>query len=480
MNEERLHRLLSGVGEPERPTTAEWQAFLNRARRNRTTRMVFSALLTVALVAVSAVALSRYSTKRTDVPPAEQDQIVPVPIPEDPPESCSEGPSLESGSLGFVAYAGVTDLHIVDVETGHDQILVSGGSGFGRGFPGSGVQVSPDGRWITFGDGLVVPSGGGTVCAPLGRGLRDFRWTSGGMLVGLGDNVLVVGGPDRQPKTFDAGRFPIGSYALSPDGKSIAVSVFSPPDKTNDPLSVGMRGIWVLDLEGRVVGRPSTISLPGPEYKIAAWAPDGRSILYWVLFPNSASLNADGGPLHVVDISTGDRTEVSPGMPNDPGQVSMCGGSVVIADVPGRFAEQGHVITVLDPADWSSQPLPGEAGESYVDPSCNRDGAGRIVATAAPGVQGSLGEVEKETSIVWLEPDSGEVVDRTFVEGRISRFPLLMPDGQVIFEARERGAPEGGLYIHGTDGQVTLLVDHVRVDEYPYLGGVRFWDWHRP
>lgn len=87
--------------------------------------------------------------------------------------------------------------------------------------------------------------------------------------------------------------------------------------------------------------------------------------------------------------------------------------------------------------------------------------------------------MEKETSIVWLEPDSGEVVDRTFVEGRISRFPLLMPDGQVIFEARERGAPEGGLYIHGTDGQVTLLVDHVRVDEYPYLGGVRFWDWHR-
>lgn len=484
--EERLHRMMSNVGGDV--AEGAWTDFLSTAHRRHTRYRVVTAFAIVAAVVAAGVgtaAVLNMEGNDLDLMPADRN-IVPAPIPVDVPTGCPTPGEVDEGSLGTVAYLGATELHVVDVATGHDEILVQGGPGFGEGFFAGEVRISPDGRWVSFGEGLMVPTAGGEVCAPLGQGVQDLQWTPDGRAVALNGGSLTVGGPGLVANKIHDDFVPrFESFVMSPDGQRAAAAV-SPSAHETD-----RSGIWVVDISSEEVVRLTRTTTDPAGVVIAGWDPKGRWVLFWNTYPNSESAHADGSPLRALNIDSDETVELSDGMPRDRGQVASCDGFVVIADVPGRLAEEGHVITILDPADWTSHPLPGDEGESYVDPSCGGDEAetlDQIVATAAPGAEATLGEVEKQTSIVWLDPHSGEVFNRTAVPGRISRFPVMSPSGYVVFEARERGASEGELYLYGTydqpinplDGELTRLAEFVHVDDYPYLGGTRSWDWHQP
>src|SRR5207253_10802569 len=115
---------------------------------------VFAAILAVAGIAAAAWAFR-------GVRPAESGA-----------NSC--GPAR---GLGSVAYLRAGALHVADLSTCRDRVLVRDA--------GPPVRWSPDGRWIAFGDGRMVRAAGGAARRPLGTAMASWAWSPTGDFAGV-------------------------------------------------------------------------------------------------------------------------------------------------------------------------------------------------------------------------------------------------------------------------------------------------------
>ena len=268
--EDRLRNFIKSAGEAPRPTQAEWEAFISKAHRSRLVRRVVLAAAAAAVVVAAAIGGGTLVWDRA-APPTQP--AVPAPILTPAPQECGSAPDYRpDGALGAVAFARGGEVHLVDLTSGHDTILAEGATDI----LSLNVRMSPDGRWVVFGPGYVVPSGGGEVCAPLGE-IRDARWTPAGELAGLGDGVIMVGAPGggtREIALDDPG-LAIEDFVLNGSGRFAAARV-------TEPGGEGPPGaVWLIDLSG--AERPVEAFVPdtGLRVEVAGWDPRGRFIMAW-------------------------------------------------------------------------------------------------------------------------------------------------------------------------------------------------------
>lgn len=493
--EDRLHRLMSTVGQND-VDPGSWSDFVAVAHRHRSRHQIITtagALAAVVLVSLGTAAVLNLDRAEVDIPPSDRN-VVPVPLPEDVPSDCPTAPEFTEGPLGTVAYLGATELHVLDVATGEDWILVQGGAGFGEGLFTREVRISPDGRWVSFGGGLMVPTAGGEVCAPLGEGVHDLEWGPDGRIVALSDGEpdgeLVVGGVHETAVGHSYGGYPFKSLALSPDGHLAAVAAIPPDVRVSDHSDESsewrenLPGLWVIDLEASSDEVLKFSPLLGDQagIEIAGWSPDGQWILFWNTY-DAPSLDADGSPLRALEIETGDVVTITDAMISERDQMTWCAGRLVFTDGGGRGPTQDEkVIASTEPPGWVVAELhPSDFPGSYVDPACD-EGGKRLAATRA-----FTDGVGLSSLILWTEgTDQQTEIRPSGKVGQITGYihPKLSEDGStVVVEvmAPNMGGGDGAnelLVISGTERTILGLLGSP--SSFVHVGGSPSWDWHRP
>ncbi len=205
----------------------------------------------------------------------------------------------------------VSQIWLADVGTGRATQLTRGKKSC------SGVEWSPDGRWIAFTSSRVDdkaqlfaidPSGGEAVqLTKVETGVAGYAWSPDGKTIAFvaadpvskeskdrkerfGDFEVVrreyvfshlwtldvaeaLASPQSGRQRTSGKDYTVGAFAWSPDGARIAFSATVNSDVVNNATS----DIYVLDLAGDAVRK--IVSTPGPDGG-PRWSPDGRSILF--------------------------------------------------------------------------------------------------------------------------------------------------------------------------------------------------------
>jgi len=226
-------------------------------------------------------------------------------------------------------------------------------SGTGVGPP---VRFSPDGRWIAYGSGLVVPGPGRPVARPvrpLGQ-VTSWAWSlKGDRLAGITmSGRVVVGGVGSRPATL----VPFGARTLawSPDGRSLAVGM-------------GHR-LGVVSSAG---GAP-TILYSGPRkdsIDVIDWSPGGNWVLFFQRSPGRVSSALDAAPIS----GGGYHNVFDPVLPYAD-FLSWCGSTLALSGGGGGSASQGQQILTSAPPDWRTSDLSRDFRTSWIWPACSPSG----------------------------------------------------------------------------------------------------------
>lgn len=376
----------------------------------------------VALLAVSAAALVFVS------------QFGPLAGHPPPPASGCDG--IEGARLGWVVYVRRGSLHVLDLATCRDRVLLS----HGGAVP---VKWSPDGRWIAFADARVVSSAGGRITRPLGLGVSRWSWEwspRGDVLAGItGRDGVVVGGPGRPAEHLLPGRFGATGLAFDPSGDRIAVD------------GAGQR-VWVVDVESG--SRRQVYRTPGRKVAspiVAGWSPDGRWVLFWSDTLNSASLQADGLPLLAAPATGGRAVGVTDSMLVFRDFLAACGSRLVVSDGSDRYVNQGKVLVSVVPGPWSVTDLSRDRSRSWIWPACSPNGRW-IAATAAPNRPIPRFGVDRRS--IWLIASDGSTRRRVTDAPRVAdELPRWSADGRyVVFVRRAlRWCAPGRLFVAHVD-----------------------------
>lgn len=390
---------------------------------------------------------------------------------------CEFAPGLGTTELGAVAYVRDDALHVVDVATGEDRILVERGVQADESMP---VGWSPDGRWISFGPGRLVPAAGGRPCQPLGVDLFGLTWspTEALFVAKTADGALVAGvsgGPETELLPPGSG---VGSFAFDPSGRYVAAGFFQ-----REGERVKAAGIVLFDLQ---TGGKREVVGYGPEEgidpRVATWSPDGQWILYWDTFGLSASLSADGGPLKAIPVLGGEPVTVVDGMLFYRDFLTWCGNTLVVAAGGGRSVTEGKGLVAAQPPGWDADPLRERPEVSAFWPDCAPD---RWVAATV-----SESSPEAEFGTLPRRVDFFPLSDPTYPGGwSLPRMSAEFPQWSVnhpgeiviLFVGREP-APEGPATLYLQDGKATREVaDLGPVGSYygRYDYASRF-SWHQP
>lgn len=376
------------------------------------------------------------------------------------------------GGLGTVAYVRDGALHVVDVATCRDHVVVDRGAQ-------APVRWSPDGRWIAFGPAKVVATEGGEVLQPLGGGVDRWSWewsAVGDLLAGVTrGRGVVVGGPGEPPRRPLPDGWGGGGIAFDPSGQRLAAT------------GPGQRLIVVDVATGdrRRIYRTPEGELAPPI--VAGWSPDGDWVLFWSYTQASASLAADGLPLMAVPAEGGEAVTVATTLVYRD-FLAGCGSELVIAAGGDRYANVGKDLVSVTPARWGSVPVSDDAGRSFIWPACSPDGRW-VAATGAPDRRPPRFGTDPRS--IWLFATDGSTTVRlTDAADVADELPRWSADGRYVLFVR-RGlswkAP-GSLYLAQVDpasGHAVSIAGPV-ADLGPGGGyyGHSTWadrtDWYRP
>jgi hypothetical protein len=133
-------------------------------------------LILIALFAAAGLSVAAYLVVFVHLmhlmPPIPAPRSTPRSIVSVPPTkpTCPTARLPDAARLGEVAWIQAGSLEVIDLGTSRQTTLV----GTGAGPP---VRFSPDGRWLAFGDGEVVPSAGGAVQQPFGSPVKTWEWS---------------------------------------------------------------------------------------------------------------------------------------------------------------------------------------------------------------------------------------------------------------------------------------------------------------
>lgn len=337
-----------------------------------------------------------------------------------------------------MAYAADGSLHVVELSSRRSSVLVPKG-----GAPGVSlgpVSFSPDGRWVAFGQGLVVPAAGGTVCSPLGgRGSPSngsaywWQWLPGrDVLIGETTSgrlieAAVNGRVRRLPSQVNAG-------AVDPSGHYIAYG-YAP-----HPTAPGVEQIRVYDLATgsvRILYQVPRHKIAPPQ--VAQWSPDGKWVLFWPDFDNSASLAADGLPLIAVSAQTGTTVTVARVMLTYNNFLTWCGPRLVAAVGFDRYVTDGKRVVLAAPPAWRSNLLTAEPARSWYEPACSPDGRHIAVVSTRTGTEPVFDTWDRS---LWLLSLGGQPTKELLATPRFSyENPIWAADGRSILVVRRQSKP---------------------------------------
>jgi WD40-like Beta Propeller Repeat len=371
-----------------------------------------------------------------------------------------------NAGLGEVAWVEAGSLNIVDLDTCSDDVLLASGGA-------APVRFSADGRWVAFGDGLVLPAAGGPVRRPFGSPVGDWEWSStDDVLAGVTDRgALLVTRPYGEPDTLMPAGSGVGNPSFSPDGHRLAF------DRSGT-------GIQVMEVSG---GRARTI-LPVPDPssvpEVAGWSPDGRWVLYW-----RGPVNPDGGPLDAVPAAGGPWANVfDPVLPYRD-FIASCGGRIAVSIGSGQAVSVGKQIVLTGPPGWDYRNLTSDFARSWFWPACSPDGRW-LAATDTLSQDESANRTTPRG--LWLLATDGSS-RRLLVPGTegAPELPRWSSDGSVILavlRTRARLSSPGNLLLvrlTPRSGRASKIVrTTIDVGSAPGPGGHQGWadtiDWHRP
>lgn len=347
-----------------------------RHRRDRGVARYVTAFAIAAGGAYGAAAL--ISVSKTARPPR---QATAAPTPTIPGleaqgnSTCPRAPAFHSGTLGAVAYERSGALHVVRVSSGSDQTLKPKGVVANEAHP---VTWSPEGRWIAFGPGNLIPAAGGRACRPLGKKASGLMWSPTGdsFVAQTEDDALWQGKPSGAKRKLLPPNWGVDSYAFDPSGRFLAVARFY-----RTGLEIKGAGIWMLDLEAGTKNEVLALQTQGATPIVATWSPDGQWILYWETLGLSASLSADGGPLKAVPAAGGQPTTIVNEMLFYRDFLTWCDDTLVATAGGGREVTVDKHLVATVPPNWRAAHLEPPRGSSVFWPDCSPDGSS-VAATA--------------------------------------------------------------------------------------------------
>jgi Anaphase-promoting complex subunit 4 WD40 domain/WD40-like Beta Propeller Repeat len=369
----------------------------------RVTFVAVVALAGLGLVAASyfmLIPLVRPSTSSTASPSASGTHSPRKP-------ACPTQVLHDASGLGVVASIADGELTLIDLGSCKQSVLVASGAA-------PPVRFSPDGQWLAFGKGSVVPVAGGQVQKPLGSPISKWEWSpSEDLLAGVTAHGAVR---TAQPGGQAADVLPEGSgvhqLAFSPDGHRIAVD------------RVGI-GVQVVDL---ATGKTRTVfSEPDPAKapEVAGWSPDGRWVLYW-----RGPVRKEGGPLDAAPLSGGPWVNVfDPVLPYRD-FLSTCGKSIAVTGGSGKDVTVGKQIVLNGPPAWRFRNLTSDFTRSWMWPACSPNGRW-LAATDSFNQSESANRTIPRA--LWLLASDGS--SRRFLVPGTSgaiEFPRWSSDGTVI------------------------------------------------
>jgi len=333
-----------------------------------------------------------------------------------PGPRCASARAAGGTRLGAVAWVQDDALHLLDLDTCAERILVPQGAT-------SPVRFSHDGRWIAFGRGSIVAASGGEVQNPLPE-LTAWQWSPrSDLLAGVtAAGGVVLGGPERAARTLLPDATHAGHIAFSPNGRSVAVDA-------------GGDRIEVVDVAGRsatTIYRVTPGTTAPPE--VTGWSPDGRWVLFFARFPGKAAvpLNAapaDGGPwVNVFDpvLPYGDF-------------LSWCGDRLVLSGGGKRLPSEGNQILTSAPPQWRFRDLSVDFSRSWIWPSCSPNGRW-IASTVTPNARENP-PGEGARSLWLLAADRTRRIRMTTATSAAYELPRWSANGRFLLVVRRRANP---------------------------------------
>jgi Tol biopolymer transport system component len=334
------------------------------------------------------------------------------------------------------------------------------------------VRFSPDGRWVAFGDGNVVPAAGGEVRRPLGA-VSPWQWSpSDDLLAGVTIQAgVVVGGPASPSRALLADGSAAAHLAFSPDGHRLAVDV------GGDRIEV----LDVADAGATTVYRVSPGLTAPPE--VAGWSPDGDWVLFWSRFSGKA-----GVPLNAAPAAGGSWVNVFDPVLPYADFLTWCGRDLAFSGGAAQEPSVGNQILVSGPPGWRYLDLSADFGRSWTWPACSPDGRW-IAATASTNApQSPPGQGVRS---LWLLPtDGSRRIRLTDASDAAYEVPRWSADGRFVLVVRrglDPASPGAEVLIpidpsSGKLGRATIAVESL--GPAPGEGGHAAWsdisDWYRP
>jgi hypothetical protein len=424
-------------------------------------------LLTAAGLSVAGyfVVLAHLKSPRPPITAPRSSPRSTVSIPPAKP-ACPTARLPDAVRLGEVAWIRAGSLEVIDLGTCRQAILV----GTGAEPP---VRFSPDGRWVAFGDGQVVPASGGAVQRPFGSPVERWEWSpTADLLAGVNETGgVLMARPGRGPSTLLPAGSGVGHLAFSPDGRRLAV------DRTG-------HGIQVLDVE-RATARtvlPQQDAALVPE--VAGWSTDGNWILYW-----RGPVGNEGGPLDAVPSSGGPWVNVFDPVLPYPDFLSSCGSRIALSVGAGPEVSTGKQVVLTGPPDWAFDDLTDDFGRSWFWPACSPDGRW-VAATDTYNQKESANQTLPRA--LWLLASDGSS-RRLLVPGTNGalELPRWSSDGTVILvvlRSDSQWSSPGSLFlvrVNPSSGRLVKLVGPIAdLGSAPGPGGHQQWsaisDWYRP
>ncbi len=271
------------------------------------------------------------------------------------------------------------------------------------------VRWSGDGEYLGFGDGAVVPVGGGVVSHPLGtlaaavaEAAPSWSWApSGHTLFGVTrDGGVSEAAPGATPRRLLPPGWGATSLAVSANGRTLAAG----RSLTAHGRAPTEQEVWLIPLPS---GRHRELFHAAQGTVAAPWvhgfSPDGHWLLAWEDSLDSASLAADGLPLLALSTESPRTETVGEGTLTADGALGWCGDTLVyVLDRGGREVTLADTLALAEPPLWRPHALqsPRTPGRlSFLAPACTDSGSELAVAAGPAGNDDPLGSEQRR---IWL------------------------------------------------------------------------------
>jgi hypothetical protein len=423
-------------------------------RSLRSGRPIVAALVAVTLLMAACATTPGHSTATPAAPT---------------PGSCAASDVRDASRLGSVAYVSSGALHVVDVATCRDRVLVSAGVH-------PPVRFSPSGAWIAFGQASVVSTAGGAVTTPLGGPAASWEWSpTEDLLAGTANGSLVLGAPDGAARRLPPDSSRAWGISFSPDGQTIATAE---GDRMIAVVSVALaaRHTAYRIPEGSVAG-----------VAVAGWSSDGTWVLFWRDAVRSASFAADGLPLEAVPAAGGQPVSVTGSMLLYSDFLTQCGGTLIAAEGRDRYVTANKRLVALEPPGWRPLDFSADPSRSWFWPACSPDG--RWVASTATrnAEEGRFGTADRTIWLLAADGSSRHILVGKEGDGVADEAPRWSMDGQwLLFVERDRGSDAPGtLMLARLSGTGATVVGPVatlpgEVGYYGHYDWNSVSDWYQP